>query len=138
MIEQIKDTDLKAIKSFVEFWERFHHIYNDLFSKGIITKEDEEKYLETRDSIRSKYAELKNVMEFTYMPHGRLTDPVNDVLTVDAIRFISENNLRKLNNDWKDSYVFLNSILERVKEKKSLLEDMSPVGAFFRRIFRGK
>jgi len=138
MIRRASDSDLKAVKSFVEYWSKFHNMYREMFSKGIISKEDEIKYLETRDTIRSKYDELKGVMEFTYMPHGRLSDPVSDVLAVGAVRFISEENLKKLNNDWKDSYVFLNSILERLKEKRDRLEDLSPIGSFFRRFFMGK
>jgi len=138
MIDRKTITDLKAVQSFVELWTKFHYIYNGIFSKGIISKEDEIRYLETRNAMRAKYDDLKRAMEFKYMPHGRLTDPVGDVLTVETIRFVSEDNLKRLNEDWKASYVFLNSILERLKEKKDRLEDMSPIGSFFRRVLSGK
>lgn len=135
MIDKKTEADIKAVKSFIEFWMKFHHIYNDTVSKGIISKEDEEKFLETKDVIKAKYVELTGMMEFKYMPHGRLTDPVSEVLSVETIRLISEENQKRLNNDWKDSYVFLNNIQERLKEKKRRMEDFSPIGVFFKRIF---
>jgi hypothetical protein len=138
MIGVKSDADLKAVKSFVELWAKFHHMYNDIFSRGSISKEDEDKYLETRNAIGAKYDELQRIMEFRYTPHGRLTDPVSDVLAVKTIRLISEANLKKLNADWKDSYIFLNGILERLKEKKARGEELSPIGTFLRRIFSGK
>jgi len=137
MIDKKTEAGIKTAKDFIEFWTKFHHIYNDTVSKGIISKEDESKFLETKGMIKAKYDELKSMMEFKYMPHGRLTDPVSEVLNVETIRFISEENLRKLNNDWKDSYVFLNNILERLKEKKRRVEGFSPIGVFFKKIFSG-
>lgn len=137
MIDKKTEADIKAVKSFIEFWMKFHHIYNDTASKGIISKEDEEKFLETKDVIKAKYVELTGMMEFKYMPHGRLTDPVNEVLSVETIRLISEENQKRLNNDWKDSYVFLNNIQERLKEKRRRMEDFNPIGVFFKKIFSG-
>jgi hypothetical protein len=67
------------------------------------------------------------------MPHGRLTDPVSDILSVEGVRFVAERNLHKLEDDWKDSYIFLNGVLERLKNKKKRLEDFNPIGVFFKR-----
>ncbi|MFH0764144.1 MAG: hypothetical protein V1927_04000 [Candidatus Omnitrophota bacterium] len=137
MIDKKTEAGIKAVKSFIEFWTKFHHIYNDTISKGIISKEDEEKFLETKDVIKAKYGDLTGIMEFKYMPHGRLTDPVSEVLNVETIRFISEENQKRLNNDWKDSYIFLNNIQERLKEKRRRMEDLNPVGVFLKKIFNG-
>ena len=125
------------MKAFLEFWGKFHSIYSNTSEKGLITKEDEEKFLETKSMIHSKYGELKNSLDYHYMPHGRLTDPVSDILSLQTIRFISEDNLKKLNNDWKDSYVFLNNIFERLKTRKRRFENFNALGVFFKR-FREK
>ncbi|MFA6142348.1 MAG: hypothetical protein WC738_03530 [Candidatus Omnitrophota bacterium] len=134
MIDKKTESGIMAVKSFIEFWAKFHNIYRDTISPEIISKEDEDKFLETKRMISDKYAELSSTMEFRYMPHGRLTDPVSDVLALGGIRFISEENLKKLDNDWKSSYIFLNSILERLKNKRKRLEDFSTVGVFFKRM----
>ena len=84
--------------------------------------------------IHSKYGELKNSLDYNYMPHGRMTDPVSDILSLQTIRFISEDNLKKLNNNWKDSYVFLNNIFERLKTRKRRFEGFNALGVFFKRI----
>lgn len=138
MIDRKTEADIKAIKGFLDYWTKFHSIYNDIISKGLITQDDEKKFLETKGLIKNKYDELKNGLEFKYMPHARLTDPVSDILALSTIRFMAERNLKKLSYDWKDSYVFLNNILERLKNKKRRLEEFNPVGVFLKRFFEKK
>ena len=67
------------------------------------------------------------------MPHGRLTDPAEEILKISGIRLMSEKGLKRLGEDWRDSYIFLNNILERLKSRKKRLEDFSPVGVFLKR-----
>jgi len=136
MIDKKTETDIRAIKGFLEFWAKFHDIYNSAVSRDTISKEDEDKFLGTRDAIRAKYNEMKGGLDVNYMPHSRLTDPVADVLAINGIRLMSEKNLKKLNEDWKDSYVFLNNIIERLKNKKKRLEQFNPVGVFLKRFFK--
>ena len=138
MIDKKTETDIKAVKEFLEFWTKFHHIYNGTISKEIISNEDEDKFLQTKETIRAKYERAKSGLEVNYMPHSRLTDPVNDVLSISGIRLMSEKNLKKLNEDWRDSYVFLNSIMERLKNKRKRLEQFNPVGVFVKRFFERK
>ncbi len=135
MIDKKFDTDMKSVKSFLEFWGEFHAMYVEVISKELITKEDESKFLETKEFIRVKYDQLKSGLELKYVPRARPTDPVSDILSLAGIRFMAEKNLVKADGDWKDSYVFLNSILERLKDKKRRLEQFNPVGVFIKRIF---
>jgi len=135
MINKKIETGTKALRDFIEFWGKFHSIYNITTSKDIITSDDENKFLETKAAIKTKYEELNKRLDVRYMPHGRLTDPVDDLLALKTIRFISEDNLKKVENDWKDSYVFLNNIMEQLINKKRMAEDFNPVSMFFKRIF---
>ena len=64
MIDRKTETDIKSIKSFMEFWTKFHSIFTESIAKDIISNEDEAKFLETRDNIKAKYEELKNTLEF--------------------------------------------------------------------------
>ena len=134
MRDKKTEIDIKAMGGFLEFWGRFHSIYSSMLEKGIITKEDEDKFLETKLAIRNKYDELKSSLEYRYMPHGRPTDPVSDILALQTIRFVSEDNLKKINHNWKDSYIFLNNIFERLKTRKRRFKEFSELGVFFKRI----
>ena len=49
-----------------------------------------------------------------------------------------EKNLKKLNEDWRDSYIFLNSIVERLKSRKKRLEQFNPIGVFMKRFLERK
>ncbi|MCM8790145.1 MAG: hypothetical protein NC938_00380 [Candidatus Omnitrophica bacterium] len=134
MIDRKTESDIKSVNGFLEFWMKFHSIFTETISKGIISVEEESKFLETRDMIKAKYEDLKKSLEFKYMPHGRMTDPVDDVLKISGIRFMSEKSLKRLNEDWRDSYVFLNNILERLKNKKRRLEEFNTVGVLMKRL----
>ena len=134
MKDRKTEIDIKVMNGFLEFWEKFHSIYSSTLGKGTITKDDEDKFLETKAMMRGKYEELKSSLEYNYMPHTRLTDPVSDILMLQTIRFISEDNLKKLNNDWKDSYIFLNNIFERLKTRKRRFKEFSSMGVFFKRV----
>jgi len=136
MIDRKTEADIKAVKSFLEVWAKFHSIYNQTVSKEIISQEDEVKFLETKDIVKNKYGTLKNALEFRYTPHARPTDPVEEALGLNSIRFISEKNISKVNDDWRDSYIFLNSVLEQLKNNKKKFGRFSPIGVFFKRVFR--
>ena len=135
MIDKKTESDIKTVKSFLEFWVKFHSIYSGVVSSESISKDDELKFLETKGIIKGKYESLKNGLEFKYTPRGRLTDPVNDILGIDNVRFMSEKNLKKLKDDWSDSYVFLNNILERLDNKKRRLDKFNPMGVFIKKFF---
>lgn len=135
MVDKKTESDIKVIKSFLEFWVKFHSIYSGIASKESISKEEEALFLETKGLIKNKYESLKNSLDFKYAPHSRLTDPVNDILKMDNVRFMAEKNLKKVEDSWRDSYIFLNSILERLKNKKRRLEQFSPTAVFFKRFF---
>lgn len=135
MIDKKTELDIKDMKTFLELWSKFHSIYDEVISREIITKEDERRFLETKDLVSDKYESLKGGLEFKYMPHSRLSDPVNEILMVDKVLFMSEKNLKKLNEDWRDSYVFLNNVLERLKNKKRRFEQFNPIGVYVKRFF---
>jgi len=135
MLDKKIESDIKIVKGFLEFWVKFHSIYSDVVSKENITKEDESLFLETKGLIKTKYDELNGSLELKYVPHSRLTDPVNDILQLDNVRFMAEKNLKKMEDDWRDSYIFLNSILERLKNNKRRLGQFNPAGVFFKRFF---
>jgi len=135
MIDRKTESGIKLLKTFLEIWGKFHFLYDGLIGKGIITEDDEKKFLETKRTITERYAQTRSSLDFRYAPYSRMTDPVSDVLSVDNVRFISERNLKKLNDDWRDSYVFLNNILERFENRRRRVGDFNPVGVFFKRMF---
>ncbi len=135
MIDKKTESDIKTVRSFLEFWDKFHSIYSGVISRESISNEDEQKLLETKEIIKNKYEGLRGSLEFKYMPHGRLTDPVNDILGIDNVRFMAEKNLKKLQGDWKDSYVFLHNIVERLENKKRRLYQFNPMGVFVKKFF---
>jgi hypothetical protein len=138
MIDRKTEADIRTLGSFLEFWTKFHSIFDEAVSKDIISNDDEGRFLGVRDIIRSKYEALRSSLDFKYSLHSRVTDPVDEVLAISGIRLMSEKALRKLNDDWRDSYVFLNGIMERLKNKRRRLQHFNPVAVYFKRLFENK
>jgi hypothetical protein len=69
MIDRKTELDIKSLKSFLEFWGKFHALYESIISKDLITKDDEKKFLDTKIVIASKYDELKRSLDVNYVPH---------------------------------------------------------------------
>jgi len=136
MIDKKTESAIKSVKSFLEVWTQLHSMYGQILSRDIITKDYEDKFLSSKDMVAKKYADLGSDLDFKYSSHGRFTDPVSDILAIDGIRFASEKNLKKTDDDWQDSYVFLNSILERLKSKKRRLGRFNPIGILAKKIFK--
>jgi len=113
-------------------------MYTETISEDAISDEDEVKFLGVRDMIRSKYEALRSSLDFKYAPHSRLTDPVDGVLAINGIRLMSEKSLKRLSDDWRDSYVFLNNINEHLKNKRRRLEGFNPAAVFFKRLIDSK
>ena len=135
MIDKKTEIDIKSLREFLELWGKLHSLYSDTISRDRISKDDEDAFLKAKSALKEKYEALKGSLEFKYMPHMRLTDPVSDILKLEGIHFISESSLKKLEDDWRDSYVFLNSILERFENNKRRFEQFNPVGVFIKKIF---
>lgn len=110
-------------------------MYGQILSRDIITKDYEDKFLSSKDMVANMRTSGQD-LDFKYSSHGRFTDPVSDILAIDGIRFASEKNLKKTDDDWQDSYVFLNSILERLKSKKRRLGRFNPIGILAKKIFK--
>jgi len=136
MIDKQIEANLLKIRSFREFWGKFHSIYNELSCKERLLEEDDAKFLETKEMLRKKYEELIKALDFKYMPHTRLTDPVESILSLGTIRFIAEKNARKIEDDWLDSYIFLNSVEEHLKNRKRRLENVSFISLFFKNLMK--
>ena len=135
MIDKKTEIDIKSLREFLELWGRLRSLYSDIISRDRISKDDEDAFLKAKSALQIKYDALKSGLEFKYMPHMRLTDPVGEILKLEGIHFISEIGLKKLEDDWRDSFIFLSSILERFENNKRRFEQFNPVGVFIKKMF---
>ena len=47
MVDRKTESSIKASKSFIELWVKFHSMYKEAIAKDNISRDDEEKLLET-------------------------------------------------------------------------------------------
>lgn len=134
MTDKKLETNIRMTKTLLEMWTKLHSLYADILSRGLVTDEDESKFMESKEMVARRYAELRDMLDFKYTPHNRMTDPVADILSLRNMRLMSEKTALKLDADWKDSYVFLNSVLERLENRKRRIGGINPISLLVKRM----
>jgi len=97
-------------KEFMQLWVKFHQLYVEAMNKTSITPEEEEAFLETKSIIARKFQALADSLSIDRSITDRTYDVINQILSLDSISTLSEPTLKKLENDWHESYISLNRI----------------------------
>ena len=62
MVSKDLELKIKRVKEFMQLWIKFHDLYKDALSDGVITPEEESNFLETKSLIARKYQALKELL----------------------------------------------------------------------------
>jgi hypothetical protein len=112
-----KDAIVKT-KEFIELWKKFNQIYKEAMGKSAITEEEEELFLETKSIVARKFQTMVDSITVERSTIDRTYDVINQILSLRSISTISEEALRKLNNDWHQSYISLNRLLGHIEAQQ--------------------
>jgi hypothetical protein len=113
-----KDAIVKT-REFIELWKKFNQIYKEAMGKSVITEEEEELFLETKSIVARKFQTMVDSITVERSTIDRTYDVINQILSLKSISAISEEALRKLNNDWHQSYISLNRLLGHLEAQQS-------------------
>jgi hypothetical protein len=103
---------------FIELWKKFNQIYKEAMGKTAITEEEEELFLETKSIVARKFQAMVDSITVERSTIDRTYDVINQILSLRSISTISEEALRKLSNDWHQSYISLNRLLGHLEAQK--------------------
>lgn len=121
-------------KEFMELWVKFHQIYKEAMEKTSITPEEEELFLQTKSIVARKFQVLADSMSMDRATIERTYDVIGQILSLKNISALSEQVLKKIENDWHESYISLNRLLGHLEVQKDTL--IRHKGSFAKRIWK--
>jgi len=110
---------IEHIKEFLELWVKFHQMYKSALNKQSITPEEEDNFLQTKSLIARRYQTLMDELEIKPTMEDRTMDVIGSILSLDSVSNISDMQLKKLENDWHNSFLLLNRFLGKLEADKS-------------------
>jgi len=113
-----KDAIVKT-KEFIELWKKFNQIYKEAMGKTTITEEEEDLFLETKSIVARKFQTLVDSLSIERSTTDRTYDVISQILSLRSISTLSEESLRKISNDWHQSYISLNRLLGHLEAEKN-------------------
>jgi hypothetical protein len=113
--------DISKTKEFIELWKKFNQIYKEAMGKTAITEEEEDLFLETKSIVARKFQTLVDSLAIERVTIDRTYDVINQILSLRSISTLSEESLRKINNDWHQSYISLNRLLGHLESQRDTI-----------------
>jgi hypothetical protein len=110
-------------KEFIELWKKFNQIYKESMGKTAITEEEEDLFLETKSIVARKFQTLVDSLSIERATIDRTYDVINQILSLKSISTLSEENLRKIGNDWHQSYISLNRLLGHLEAQRDTVSE---------------
>lgn len=110
---------LNRIKEFIELWRKFNQIYKEAMNNKAITEEEEELFLETKSMVARKFQGLVDSMAIERAAIDRTYDVINQIISLRSVSALSEEALRRIDNDWHQSYISLNRLLGHLETQGS-------------------
>lgn len=129
--QNVKDS-INSTKEFIEMWKQFNKIYKEAMVKTSITPEEEEAFLETKSIVARKFQVLADSLSIDRFTVDRTYDVINQILSLKSISTLSEQTLKKIENDWHEAYISLNRLLGHLEVKRDAPEQRadSPTKAY--------
>lgn len=105
-------------KEFLELWKKFDQIYKEAMGKASITEEEEELFLETKSIVARKFQILVDSLPVDRPTIDRTFDVINQTISLKSISTFSEEALKRISNDWHQTYISLNRLLGHLEVQK--------------------
>ena len=115
-------------REFIELWKKFNQIYKESMGKTAITEEEEDLFLETKSIVARKFQTLVDSLAIERSTIDRTYDVINQILSLRSISTFSEESLRKIGNDWHQSYISLNRLLGHLEAQRDTVSEKDRIG----------
>lgn len=138
MIDKKLEENIKRTKKFFEFWSKFHELYRGAIAHYDDSGAKEEEFLSTRSLVNSRFQDLMDVMALSHQDRLEKGVSVYEILSIDSLSEMSDDKLKKIEDFWTDSYIFLSSVLDRSRRKKRRIEKFNKFIFVTKNFLRGR
>jgi len=118
MIDKILEVNIKKAKDFIEIWDNFRRIFKN---------NDVKNFLSTRKLVNSRYDDLMDSLGEKPLKRFVKNEALYNILSLGNLSIMSDERLRTLEGDWKESSRSLAAMLERLKKKKRRIEGFNRI-----------
>jgi hypothetical protein len=138
MSEKELKANIKKARDFLALWVKFHSLYKDATKKEAITQEEEDVFLETKTLLGQRYKALKGSLNLGRSSDDEMKDVISHLLSLKGMAAMSDEALRKIEESWNHSYVFLNKLLKDLEGQTQVYSNKRPFIEFLKRLFSKK
>ena len=115
MTEKDLKTNIKNTRDFIDLWGKFHDLFQSASRREAITREEENLFLETKSLVADKYTSLKGFLKPYLAADEGTMDVIADVLSLKGMTTISDDALRRIEQNWDHSRDVLNRISKQLE-----------------------
>lgn len=135
MINRDLEQQIKKTKSIIQLWTKFRELYRIPLSRTDILPEEENGFLELKSSLTRQYQGLLESLDIGHSPDDRTFEVIGSILSLSSVPNLNEMQLKKVENDWHNSYLSLNKILGSLENKREQLGKINTVKITIKKIF---
>ncbi|MBL7156668.1 MAG: hypothetical protein ISS92_00750 [Candidatus Omnitrophica bacterium] len=122
MVDKKLEENIKKTKEFIEIWNKFHRIFKNAISENHLTEGKEKEFLSIKSLVNSRYEDLMDSLEVKPLGRFIISPFVYNVLSLEKLSIMSDEKLKIVDKDWKESSKFLDSLFNRLERKKRRIE----------------
>ncbi len=116
---------IKKTQTFLEFWCKFNHIFDQSICSASMDKVQGEDFIATRNLVNMKFEDLLDELGVPRARRIARCYPIYEILCLDDFSTMSDDKIAKLKDCWQESYIMLYSLLNRFKKKKKRIEKIN-------------
>jgi hypothetical protein len=128
------ERNIRRVEAFIEQWKRLSQFLDRGFQAQSFTAEEEAAFLQLKSEIAQGQA-LLMVMLAADERDDHALKLLNAVPSLQTFRELPESLAKKVVADWHNIYLWLQSLLGRLRGRQAQLAQLSTVRIGFQRVF---
>jgi len=117
MIDKKLEEKIKQTQIFIEFWTKFHELYNNALSENEAGPKTE-VFLSTRELVNKRFEDTMDFLEFSQRYRLANCYPIYEILSVKDISHMSDEKRKRIDDFWTDSFIFIYAVMKRLKKRR--------------------
>jgi len=122
MVDKKLEENIKKTQTFLEFWTKFDELYREAVSERTVSGPKTEIFISTRSLVNSRFEDFMDALGIGRTDRMIKCGFVYEILSLEDLDTMSDERLNKIRECWTDSYIYLYSVLNRLKKKKQRIE----------------
>lgn len=125
MIDELLEKKISSLQDFIKLWVDFKNFLEEREGKESLSPEEEREFLEIKSRIARQYQGLVDTLKEDLRGEESIISILSHAPNLKQLVADSGMQLRKIKNDWHESFIFLNTVLGRLENRRRELASVS-------------